>query len=257
MSDESRDRPLDRISTLWSVVCRAHTGTPLEAAQAHRLLLLRYGEAVRRYLLGAVRDPEVADDLFQEFSLRLLRGDLKGADRERGRFRQFVKGVLSHLIADHHRQRSRSRQAPEDADELADLAAAPADTDLEFLDGWREQVLQGAWQALDRVERATGQPFFTVLRLRVDRPELSSGDMAEELTRRLGHPVSSAWVRQNLHRAREKYADLLVEEVAQTLESPRADDLERELIELDLYEYCRASAARYRAALSAPNAEKV
>jgi hypothetical protein len=85
-----------------------------------------------------------------------------------------------------------------------------------------------------------------VLRLRADRPDLSSGGMAEELTRRLGKTVLAAWVRQTLHRAREKYVDLVVTEVLHTLEGPTPDELERELIDLNLFEYCRAAAQRFR-----------
>ena len=135
MSDASRDQPLDRISTLWSVVCRAQGGAPQEAAEANRVLLERYGAAARRYLLGAVRDPEAADDLFQEFSLRLLRGDLSRADPGRGRFRHFVKGVLSHLIADHYRGRGRTHQLAEGAPEPAAPDEGLAEADREFVSG--------------------------------------------------------------------------------------------------------------------------
>jgi RNA polymerase sigma-70 factor (ECF subfamily) len=248
MSTASGDRPLEHISTLWSVVCRAQGGEPLEAAEAQRVLLLRYAPAVRRYLLGALRDPEAADDLFQEFSLRLLRGDLKNVDPERGRFRHFVKGVLYHLIVDHHRRRGRDRQLPEEAPEPAAPVEGTADADRELLSSWREQALNGAWQALEQIQRQTGQAFHAVLRLRADQPDLSSGAMSEELTRRLGKPVSSAWVRQNLHRAREKFVELLLDEVRQTLEQPSVEELERELIDLELFEYCRAALDRTRAA---------
>ena len=91
MSQPDCDRPLDRISTLWSVVCRAQRGEPQEAAAANEALLERYGDAIQRYLLGALRDPEAADDLFQEFAYRFVHGDLRGADRERGRFRAFLQ----------------------------------------------------------------------------------------------------------------------------------------------------------------------
>ena len=58
-----------------------------------------------------LRDREAADELSQEFSLRFVRGDLKGADRERGRFRDYLKGVLFHLIGDYWRRRKRAPQA--------------------------------------------------------------------------------------------------------------------------------------------------
>jgi RNA polymerase sigma-70 factor (ECF subfamily) len=71
--------------------------------------------------------------------------------------------------------------------------------------------------------------------------------MAEHLSAALGKPVNAAWVRQNLHRAREKFAELLVEEVLHTLERPTAEQLEEELIDLALFEYCRDAVARFRA----------
>ena len=49
-----------------------------------------------------------------------------------------------------------------------------------------------------------------VLRLRAERPEARSDDLATELTAKLGKPVNAAWVRQNLHRARD-YAGFLDE----------------------------------------------
>jgi hypothetical protein len=58
-----------------------------------------------------------------------------------------------------------------------------------------------AWSALDRVQERRRQPFAEVLRLRVASPELHSFQLAERLSRRLGRPVNSGWVRLNLHRA--------------------------------------------------------
>src|SRR6516162_6338888 len=95
---------LSGISTLWSVVCTAHQG-PAEAAKpARQQLLERYGGAVRRYLRKLLRDPDAVDEVFQEFALQLVQGDLRGADPKRGRFRNFVKGTLFHLVANYRRK---------------------------------------------------------------------------------------------------------------------------------------------------------
>src|SRR5262245_37690238 len=96
---------LSRISTLWALVHQAHHGTLASAEGAQQKLMELYGGAVHRYLLGALRDPDAADELFQEFSLRFLRGDFKNAQPERGRFRDYVKTSLFHLIADFQRRR--------------------------------------------------------------------------------------------------------------------------------------------------------
>jgi RNA polymerase sigma factor (sigma-70 family) len=245
---------LSQITTLWSVVNEAH-GPDAEAASAAReQLLRRYGGAVKRYLLGALRDTEAADELTQEFALRFLSGKYRGADSERGRFRNFVKGVLAHLIADHYRkQQARPRQLPLDAGDLAALSTDPASSSPLFVESWRQELLARAWQALAELEANTGQPFFTVLRLRVDQPDLRSPEMAEELARRLGKPVSAAGVRQILHRARDRFADLLLDEVVQTLEKSAEEDLEEELIELNLLTYCQPALDRRQAKEAAPD----
>src|SRR2546423_1048496 len=111
---------LSRISTLWSLVGRAHQGPAVAATPARQQLLDCYGSAARRYLRRLLRDPHAADEVFQEFALRLLRGDLRGADARRGRFRDFVKGTLIHLVADYRkRQQKWPRPLPADASGVA------------------------------------------------------------------------------------------------------------------------------------------
>jgi RNA polymerase sigma-70 factor (ECF subfamily) len=238
--------PLSQISTLWTIVTQAHEGSPEAVTQAQRQLVQRYGQAVHRYLVGALRDLDAAAELTQEFALRFVRGDLRGADRQRGRFRDFLKGVLFHLIADHYRrQRAQANRVPAECINPVHLVEPPADHDRLFLDSWRDELLHRAWTALAAVEKETGQPFHTVLRFRVEHPELRSAQMAEQLGTRLNRTVTRDWVRQNLHRARDKFADLLIADVAQTLESCTPEDLAQELIDVGLMEYCRPALQRY------------
>ena len=70
--------------------------------------------------------------------------------------------------------------------------------------------------------------------------------MAEHLTAQLRKPLTAVGVRQVLHRAREKFADLLLDEVAHSLDSPTAEQLEQELVELGLLDYCRPALERRR-----------
>src|SRR5262249_20126009 len=93
MEPEHPHQRLSSISTYWSVVCQTRDGGGRAVAAARQQLPQRYGPAVRRYLLGALRDPDATDEVFQEFALRFLRGGLRGADPQRGRFRNFLKGV--------------------------------------------------------------------------------------------------------------------------------------------------------------------
>jgi RNA polymerase sigma-70 factor (ECF subfamily) len=246
MDDSDPDRPLNRISTLWTLVCQAQAGPPDAAGAAQRQLLERYRGAVYRYLLAAVREADAAEDLAQEFALRFIQGKLGGADPALGRFRDYLKGVLAHLIADHHRRRPWPLPLPDGAPEPVAPAGHAAD-DRQFLASWRQELLARTWEALAAVERRTGQPFHTVLEFRRDHPELRSAEMAERLGARLGKPLTAPGVRQTLRRARDRFADLLLDEVAQTLRQPTVDQLGQELAELELLQYCQAAFDRYRA----------
>jgi RNA polymerase sigma factor (sigma-70 family) len=236
---------LNEISTLWSTVLKANRVTAEVARQAQRRLLQRYGGAVRRYLLGALRDQDAADDVFQEFSLLLVTGDLRGADRQRGRFRDFVKGVLFHLIAQHHRKRRRQPHSlPSDHPEPAAPPEELPDQEDAFRAAWRAELLDRSWAALEAQERETGQPFYTVLRYRWDNPAVPSAEIAEELGPRLGRPLTAAGVRKTLERARDRFAELLLDEIIHTLGDPTRERLEDELIELNLLKHCHAALDR-------------
>src|SRR5689334_39542 len=104
---ESVER-LSRINTMWTMVRQAHDQGSGTADSAQRILMDRYCAAVHRYLLGAIRDEEAADELFQEFALRFLRGDFRRTEAGKGRFRDYVRTVLIHLVNDHHRARRKT-----------------------------------------------------------------------------------------------------------------------------------------------------
>ncbi len=245
MNTPEPDPRLSRISTRWDLLLQAHRGEGEALSEAQRLLLRRYGGAVYRYLLAAVRDPHAAEELSQEFAVRALRGDFRRADPGRGRFRDFVKTALYHLIVDHHRRR-RKQPGPLPSSDSALPAAAEvsAPGDEEFLGRWREELLERAWEALAEAERQTGQLHYTVLRWRAEHPQSAAAELAEQLSARQGRAFTDAGVRQTLHRAREKFAALLREEVARSLETADPERLEQELLDLGLLPYCRPAPGR-------------
>ncbi len=245
MEFTAQSERLNQIATLWTLVRRAHDGADPTASTAQSELIARYGGAIRRYLLGAVRDADLADELFQEFSLRFVKGDLRKADPERGRFRDYVKGVLAHLIADHHnrRQRTGANTLTAAAEPFVD-SPPDAEIEKELLENWRDELLARAWANLAEVERSTGQPFYSVLRFRADHPESRSPDLAAQLAEQLNRPLSATSVRQLLHRARERFSELLLDDVAQSIGTPTPEAIEDELRELGLLEYCQPALER-------------
>lgn len=241
----SSDDHLSQVQTLWSVVRRAHDDQTAHRRQAQDLLIERYGGAAKRYLLAALRSEDAAADVYQDFVLRFVRGDFRGADPEKGRFRAFLKTVLYRLIVDY--QRARRRQvAPllPDIEIAAALDHEPRESDLAFVQSWRDEILSRTWRALQREQEQSGKPIYAVLRFRVDHPELRSPELAQGLSRELGREITGANVRVMLHRAREQFAILLLDQILQTLENPTRDELEQELIELELLDYCRPALSR-------------
>jgi RNA polymerase sigma-70 factor (ECF subfamily) len=245
MKPSDADQRLRQISTCWSLVFQAHRGQQSTVGEAQQELMQRYCGAVYRYLLGALRDPDAAEELAQEFALRFVRGDFHRANPESGRFRDFVKTAVYHLIVDYQRQRQkRPGSLPCDSAFLPGEEGDVCRADAVFLDRWREEVLDRTWEALANLQRQSGQRYYTVLRWRAEHPDLPAARLAEELSAQGGVPVSEAGVRQTLHRAREKFADLLLEEVARSLQTTDKERLEEELIDLGLLPYCRPALAR-------------
>jgi RNA polymerase sigma-70 factor (ECF subfamily) len=236
---------LNQIVTLWSKVQLANTDPGESGRAARQALLDRYDGAIRRYLLGALRDADAADDLAQEFAFRFLHGDLRGADPQRGRFRDFVKGVLFHMVADFHGKRKRQPgQLPSDSPDPGAPCAVAAEREEAFRTSWRDELLTRAWLALEGVEQEQGQPFYTLLRFKADHSELTSAQIAEQLSGPLGKALTAAGVRKTLERARDRFADLLLDEIAQTLDVPSRERLEEELVDLSLLEYCKEALDR-------------
>jgi len=233
------DQHLSRISTMWTMVLQAHGGESGAASAALAGLAQRYWGAAYRYLLGAVRDPDAADELSQELALRILRGAFRHADRGRGRFRDYLKTALINIVNDYQREQ-RGRPRPLPAIEPAAPAGTAPEAQAEFLAHWRAELLDRTWKAL-----AAAQPMYhAVLLFRVENPDVPSSEMAAQLGERLGSPMRADQVRKALQRAHAKFSELLAEEVATSLGTGSREELEDELRELDLLKYCRSAIER-------------
>jgi RNA polymerase sigma-70 factor (ECF subfamily) len=240
---------ISHIESQWTLLFRAHQSNADLRMEAQKQLLLRYYGAVYRYLMGIVRNTSAAEELTQDFAVRFLRGDFHTADRGRGRFRDFLKTALRHLAHDYWRKRGRAPRdmAGEPADQVGNEPAPDDALDRDFLDHWREELLARTWERVSAAETRTGQPYFTVLKRKTEEPGLRSALLADQLGKQLNKSFSEAAVRQILHRARELFADSLVDEIAQSLQTNDTDELEQELIDLDLLSYCQPALERRRA----------
>jgi len=212
-----------------------------QAGTAQQQLLVLYGGAIKRYLVASLRDADLAEDLFQEFALKFVQGGFQGVDPAKGRFRSYVKTVLYRMVAMHYRKKSvrKEHALPEDSLSGSEHATHTADEDEKFLISWRDDLLAKTWQALEEHEQTSGAPYNTVLRMRVSDPTLSSEELAQRLTDELDKPFKAGAARVTLHRAREKFAHLMIDVIANSLEDPTREKIESELVELRLIDYCR------------------
>ena len=227
----------NEISTHWSLIFQAHASADPAAADAQADLLLRYGAAVYQFLLGKLCDPEAAEELAQEFALRLVRGDFRRAHPDRGHFRGLLQTALTNLVIDYRRrQKTRHHTLPPDSPCFADLAVEDGS---DFAPFWRDELLAHAWEGLARHQEEHGGMQYAVLRGRADHPDRSSAELAAIVAERLGRPLAPEAVRQTLRRARATFADLLRAEVARSLDTDEPGSIARELAELGLLAYCR------------------
>jgi RNA polymerase sigma-70 factor (ECF subfamily) len=249
---------LANMATQWSVILRAAQQEGDTAAAARSDLLLRYHEAVLRYLRAELHDEHLAGQVYSNFAVRVLEVDrfLQRADPRRGRFRDYLKTVLRHMVADHHRAQQRENKQIEALARkgvaLEEGEPPAADEDSHFLNCWRQELINWAWQRLEENEKRTGRPYASLLRLQEQQPGLRSAQAAEALSTLLGRPFTAEGIRQLAHRGRELFGEMLVLEAARSLQidlsNPEsADRVEEELIDLGLLlSYCKTALDRYR-----------
>jgi RNA polymerase sigma factor (sigma-70 family) len=244
---EDDDLHISRINTAWSMVREAH-GDHTAVQSAQQRLLEKYGGAVRKYALSALRNEDAAEDVFQEFALKFVRGDFGNADPQRGRFRAFVKTVVYRLIVDYQRRVKKLGREGAMHSNIAEPAESEEskNDDEVFRTSWRDELLARCWQKLEADERESGKPYYTVLRYRVAHPDLRSPELAAGLTVELGKSINAGAVRVLLHRARDLFAEMLLDEVSESLSDTSLDEAEEELIDLELHEYCRPALDKRR-----------
>ena len=71
------------------------------------LLVGRYQEQVYNYVLSLVKDRQLADDLFQDTFVKIIRTIKAGAYKDEGKFIQFAMRIAHNLIIDHFRKENR------------------------------------------------------------------------------------------------------------------------------------------------------
>ena len=72
-----------------------------------QILVDRYQNKIYSYVLMLVKDKQLADDIFQDTFLKIIRTIKAGAYKEEGKFIQFAMRIAHNLIIDHFRKAKR------------------------------------------------------------------------------------------------------------------------------------------------------
>lgn len=197
----------------------------------------RYQGAVLRYFRTAVRNVDIAEDLTQDFAVKFIRGAFQGVHPEGGRFRDFLRVTLANQLRDYHRrQRHRKNQEWDSGQIVEEVAEELPSEDFDL--NWRDELLAQTWSDLERHQHASGQPFYTALRLKAAAEGVVGADLARRFSIQTGTETSETAFRKLLQRARRQFGEMLLVNVAETLVVPTRDELARELAELKLLVYC-------------------
>jgi DNA-directed RNA polymerase specialized sigma24 family protein len=242
------DARLSQLTTRWSVIFDACHGPDHSDRAAQAQVLERYCAAIYRYAVRVLSDPDLAEEVCQEFAYRFVRGDFHRADPAKGRFRDYVKKAVIHLLGEFHRDRkARARVTPLESEVADETPPTPTPLDVheaEFIALWRKELINRAWDEMEVQQSATGPPYYAALRLKAEEPEISAVGLADRLRNLEKGDYSAAGVRQVLHRSREIFAEKLLAEVRRSILSDDDDVLADELAELDLLTYCRQALKR-------------
>jgi RNA polymerase sigma-70 factor (ECF subfamily) len=218
-------------TTRWSLVLGACDGSRAEAHHALAALCGAYWYPIYAFIRRKGHNLNDAEDLTQAYFARLLeKGVIAAADQSRGRFRTFLRTDCQHFLIDQYRRRTahggtarpisidlrdaEGRYRIEPADELT--------PERQFDRSWAVTLLDRALGLLAREYESKGRAeVFDLL-----KSALVAGEAAVPVTTlaaRLGK--SEAAIYTAVHRLKRRYREILLCEVAATLdEDSSAED---------------------------------
>ncbi len=215
-------------ATHWSTVLRAVQDTSPQSREALEKLCRAYWYPLYAYVRRRGHPREEAEDLTQEFFARLVeRHWLRNADQSRGRFRSFLLGAMNHFLTREWRKGQAAKRGRGQLPLSLDTTTADERYRREPLsEETPERAYERRW-ALTLFDRA-------LTRLQEDMGADGRGAKFDQLKPFLaGDPepgeYAAAGTRLNMnagavaaavHRLRQRYGDLVREEIAHTVSSP-------------------------------------
>jgi RNA polymerase sigma-70 factor (ECF subfamily) len=219
-------------TTHWSLILKAQdTASPL-AAPALEKLCRAYWYPLYVYVRRQGEDEESAKDLTQGFFARLLEKNyLAQVHREKGKFRSFLLASLKHFLAD-ERDKARAQKrgggltfvSLDDSTGEGRYRLEPVeimDAEKLFERRWALTLLDQARARLKEEYLESGKSSLYE-RLRLFESGDKNGPPYAKVAVELG--LTESGVKAAVFRLRQRYRELVREEVANTVDSPEAVD---------------------------------
>jgi RNA polymerase sigma factor (sigma-70 family) len=215
-------------TTRWSAVLAAAKGGSTGSVEALDQLCRTYWYPLYAWVRREGHAAHDAEDLIQGFFARLIqKEDLAAVDPARGRFRSFLLAALKHYLAN---ERDRSRAWKRGGRHVivplqTDMAesrygAEPVDTlsaDQIYDRRWALTVLDRVMFQLRIEFRRRGKEWMFDQLKNCLTPERAALSYAE-LARQVG--LSESALKVSIHRLRQRYRELIQDEIAQTVGDP-------------------------------------
>ena len=230
-----RDRWAQFSATSWTNLIAARQGDTVAGEAALEKLCRSYWYPLYAHVRRRGFDPDLAQDLTQDFFFRIIRENYLGsADRTKGKFRSFLLAALDHFLLDQRKRANAQKRGGgqtiislDDEDPEGRFLNEPAvdmSPEKTFTRQWFLTLYDEVLSQLrdDCVAAGKGAQFDVLKVFLTD--DTGFRDYAEPAAL-LG--MSTNAVAVAVHRLREKCRDLMYAEIARTVASP--EELESEV----------------------------
>ena len=209
-----------------STVTLVRTSQAWSQADSAAGFVLRYLAPMRRQLAVLLKSTEQADE-----GLKMIIAHLVSAgfgDQEHERLRDFLLRSIRSAA------RKRLKEIPENKRPEIDFDQLQSDS-KDWLRYWREGLLERAWRALERIEHATpSRPLYSVLHCATANPQATASMLVIQIATETGVQIDEPKAEAILTESRSIFAQLIADEVSETLENPESADVRQEIKTLGL-----------------------
>lgn len=207
----------ERFGTV-KLVRSSHPWTQADSAAG---FVLRYAMAMRRHLIAALGSATDADEALNLLLTHLINSGF--GEHRHGKLRDLVILGLRSAV------RARWKDKADDQRVLECLEQLKPESS-EWLRSWREGLLERAWRSLERLEHSHPEsPVYSILHSATAKPQATPEILVVQIAAETGVQTDQEMIRKLLPEARAMFAQLLADEVADTLDDPDSNDIKQEI----------------------------